>query len=172
MSSPSAVAPALPERRPAGLAIRLAAMAYEAVLLFGVVFIVTYAALTLARWTYPMSGVQRSVLQALLFVTLGLYFVYQWSRTGQTLAMKSWHLRLLDENGRPPSLTIAALRYVLAWHLLIPGVFWVALFGGHGALDALICAVGFAALLLPALLDPKKRLLHDHLTSTRIVRER
>jgi len=171
MSSPSAIASVRSERRPAGLAIRLAALTYEAVLLFGVVFIVTYAVLTLARWTYPMSGVQRAILQVMLFVTLGVYFVYQWSRTGQTLAMKSWHLRLLDESGRPPSVAIAALRYVLAWHLFIPGAIWVALFGGNVALDAVVGAAGVAALLLPALIDSKKRLLHDRLTSTRIFRE-
>jgi uncharacterized RDD family membrane protein YckC len=171
MSSPSAIAPVLSERRPAGLAIRLAAMTYEAVLLFGVVFIVTYAVLTLARWTYPMAGSRRAILQALLFVTLGVYFVYQWSKTGQTLAMKSWHLRLLDEKGRPPSVTIAALRYVLAWHFFIPGAIWIALFGGQGVLDTVVCAGGVAAFLLPALVDSKKRLLHDRLTATRIVRE-
>ncbi|HTT12001.1 MAG TPA: RDD family protein [Burkholderiaceae bacterium] len=172
MSTPRVNSPEGSENRPAGLAIRLAAMTYEAVLLFGVAFVVTYAVLALARWTYPMSGTQRAILQALLFVTLGIYFVYQWGRSGQTLAMKSWHLRLLDKRGRPPGLATAVLRYVLAWHLLIPGAIWVALFGGHGLLGAVACTVGFVALLMPALADSKRRLLHDRLTSTRIVRER
>ena len=161
-----------PERRPAGLAIRLAAMTYESVLLFGVIFVVTYAMLAVARWTYPMAGFQRAILQAVLFVTLGLYFVYQWSRTGQTLAMKSWHLRLLDSAGRPPGIATAIARYVLAWHLVLPGAIWIALFGGNGALDALVTVLGFAALLALALLDEQRRLLHDRLSATRIVRER
>jgi uncharacterized RDD family membrane protein YckC len=161
-----------PERRSAGLAIRVAAMTYESVLLFGVIFVVTYAVLSLARWTYPMPAFQRAVLQAVLFLTLGLYFVYQWNRTGQTLAMKSWHLRVLDAAGRPPNIATAIARYVLAWHLVLPGVIWIALFGGNGALDALVSVLGFAALLALALLDDQRRLLHDRLSSTRIVRER
>jgi uncharacterized RDD family membrane protein YckC len=166
---PAAVAP---ERRPAALAIRLAAMTYESVLLFGVIFVVTYAVLSLARWTYPMAGLQRTILQAVLFFTLGLYFVYQWSRTGQTLAMKSWHLRLVDGSGRPPGIATAIARYILAWHLALPGVIWVALFGGNGVLDALVTVLGFAALLALALLDDQRRLLHDRFSATRIVRER
>jgi hypothetical protein len=37
--------------------------------------------------------------------------------------------------------------------------------------DALACAAGLALLLVPAMVDAKGRLLHDRLTSTRIVRE-
>ena len=35
-----------------------------------------------------------------MFVVLGIYFVWFWSR-GQTLAMKTWHIRLVDAQGRP-----------------------------------------------------------------------
>jgi uncharacterized RDD family membrane protein YckC len=172
--NPTAAIPAASalERRPAGLAIRLAALTYESVLLFGVIFVVTYAVLAGARWTYPMPGYQRAILQAVLFVTLGLYFVHQWSRTGQTLAMKSWHLRLLDDAGQPPGIAAAIVRYVLAWHLVLPGAIWYALLGGNMALDALVSTLGFVALLAMALLDDQRRLLHDRLSATRIVRER
>jgi uncharacterized RDD family membrane protein YckC len=158
--------------RPAGLAIRVAAMTYDAILLFGVVFVVAYAVVALARWAYPLSTLQRATLQAILFVVLGLYFTYQWSKTGQTLAMKSWHLRLVDRNGRPPRRLTAALRYVLAWHLFLPGVIWFALFGGRTSIDALVSALGVIVLLLPAFFDTQHRLLHDRLSATRIVRER
>jgi uncharacterized RDD family membrane protein YckC len=164
--------PAKSEVRPAGLLIRLAAMTYEGVLLFGVVFVVTYAVLALARWTYPLSAFQRVSLQSILFIVLGAYFTYQWSKSGQTLAMKSWHLRLVDRSGRPPRKPIAALRYVLAWHLIIPGAIWITFFGGHGPTDALVTALGFVLLLVPAWFDVQRRLLHDRISSTRIVRER
>jgi uncharacterized RDD family membrane protein YckC len=160
------------ERRPAGLLIRLAAMTYEGVLLFGVVFVVAYAVLALARWTYPLESLQRAVLQTILFFALGLYFTYQWSKTGQTLAMKSWHLRLVDKTGRPPPRATAALRYVLAWHLFLPGAIWIVFFGGRGMVDAVVSALGVVVLLVPALFDVDGRLLHDRLSSTRIVRER
>lgn len=160
------------ERRPAGVAIRLAAMVYEAVLLFGVVFIAGYALLAAARWTYPLAAYQRLTLQAVLFVAIGAYFVYCWTRSGQTLAMKSWHLRVIDAHGRPPAPAKAIARYLLAWHLWLPGVLWYGLFGGRPALDAPIALAGCAALVLVAFADPQRRLLHDRLLGTCVVHER
>jgi uncharacterized RDD family membrane protein YckC len=151
--------------------IRLAAMVYESVLLFGVVFGAGYALLAAARWTYPLAGYQRWTLQAVLFVAIGAYFVYCWTRSGQTLAMKSWHLRLLEADGRPPSLARAIARYVLAWHLFLPGALWYAVVGGRPALAVSIAAAGFAALVLIAYADPERRFLHDRLLGTRVVHE-
>ena len=160
------------ERRPAGILLRLAAMTYEGVLLFGVVFVVSYALLALTRWTYPLGSGQRTVLQATLFLTLGLYFVYQWRKTGQTLAMKSWHVRLVDGSGGAPSVARAVLRYVGAWHLFLPGAVWVAFFGGNVINDLVAVACSLAILLLPGAFDPRKRLLHDRLSRTYVLRER
>lgn len=156
---------------PAGLPVRLAAMVYEGVLLFGVVFIVSYALLAALGWTYPLRPIQRLVLQSVLFLVVGAYFVYQWSRTGQTLAMKSWQLRLVA-NGGPPNLVTASVRYVLAWHLVLPGAVWTALYGGRVVFDLVAFLLGFVALLIPAAFDADRRLLHDRITSTRVVRER
>jgi uncharacterized RDD family membrane protein YckC len=156
--------------RPAGLGLRLAAMIYEAVLLFGVVFIVSYALLALFQWKYPLPPGPRGVLQAVLFVAIGGYFVWCWSRSGQTLALKTWNLKVLAADGAPPGVARAALRYLLAWHLWLPGLAWVALFQTHALADLGALALGFALLLLPALADPQRRLLHDRWTRTRVVR--
>lgn len=164
---PPATAP-----RSAGLLIRLAAMTYEAALLFGVVFVVAYAVLAVARWTYPLPSGPRTVLQLTLFAAVGVYFIYQWTRTGQTLAMKSWHLRVIGPGGKPLSIKAAALRYVLAWHLFLPGALWTAVAGVRGPLDLLVFALGFGALLAPAFFDTERRLLHDRLSATRVIRER
>jgi uncharacterized RDD family membrane protein YckC len=145
-------------------------MVYEAVLLFGVVFIVSYALLALFQWKYPLPPGPRSVLQAVLFVAIGGYFVWCWSRSGQTLALKTWNLKVLAEDGAPPHVGRATLRYLLAWHLWLPGLVWVALFQAHALADLGALVLGFAALLLPALVDPQRRLLHDRWTGTRIVR--
>jgi uncharacterized RDD family membrane protein YckC len=145
-------------------------MVYEAVLLFGVVFIVSYALLALAQWTYPLSPGRRTVLQAVLFVAIGAYFVWCWSRSGQTLALKTWHLKVVATDGRPPSLARAAGRYLLAWHLWLPGALWAALARTGTVATAAAFVCGFALLLLPALADPQRRLLHDRATSTRVIR--
>jgi uncharacterized RDD family membrane protein YckC len=155
---------------PAGLTLRLAAMIYEAVLLFGVVFIVSYALLALFQWKYPLPATPRAVLQAVLFLAIGGYFVWCWSRSGQTLALKTWNLKVVADGGAPPSVGRAIARYVLAWHLWLPGLAWVSLFHSNALADLGALAAGFAALLLPALADPQRRLLHDRWTRTRVVR--
>ena len=40
-------------------------------------------------------------LRVFLFLVLGVYFVWFWSRSGQTLAMQTWHIRLVTREGRP-----------------------------------------------------------------------
>jgi uncharacterized RDD family membrane protein YckC len=145
-------------------------MIYEAVLLFGVVFIVSYALLALFQWTYPLPPGPRAALQAVLFLAIGGYFVWCWSRSGQTLALKTWNLKVVDASGAPPPVGRAIARYVLAWHLWLPGLVWVSLFHSNALADLGALAAGFALLLLPALLDPQRRLLHDRWSGTRIVR--
>lgn len=156
--------------RPAALPLRLAAMVYEAVLLFGVVFIVAYALLSVLQWTHPLPSGRRAVLQGVLFLAIGGYFVWCWARSGQTLALKTWNLKVVAADGRPPRPGRAAVRYVLAWHLWLPGVLWVWLFQAHAVADAAAFIVGFGLLLVPALVDRQRRLLHDRWTGTRVVR--
>jgi uncharacterized RDD family membrane protein YckC len=162
-------APSTP--RPPGLWLRLAAMTYEAVLLFGVVFIVGYLVLALAQWTYPLQRHQRWTLQAVLFIAIGVYFVWCWSRGGQTLAMKTWRLRVVGPDGGPISWRTAVLRYLLAWHLIAPGVAYVALFQTHAAWDIVAFAVGFIAMLAAGIAGRDGQLLHDRWLGTRVVRE-
>ncbi len=146
-------------------------MTYEAVLLFGVVFIVTYALLALARWTFPLASHQRWTLQVILFVTIGVYFVYCWVRSGQTLAMKSWHLRVVDPSGQPLRPGRAILRYLLAWHLFAPGLLFVALIPAAAIWNVVAVALGLLAMLALARLDPDRQLLHDRLLGTRVIRD-
>lgn len=153
------------------LLLRLAAMTYEAVLLFGVVFIASYAVLGLAHWTYPLAPRQRWVLQGILFVVIGAYFVWCWTRSGQTLALKSWHLRVVTRDGGRLTLSTAIARYLLAWLLFLPGLVFIALFQTHAAIDALAFGVGFVTMLLTSYLDPERQLPHDRLLKTRVVRE-
>jgi uncharacterized RDD family membrane protein YckC len=162
--------PAADGLRPASLLLRVAAMVYEGVLLFGVAFAAGFALLTLAGWQGPLAGSRRLALQAALFGAIGLYFVWCWSRSGQTLALKTWKLRVIDAQGRPPSWPRALARYLLAWHLFAPGLLAIAVLQPPRVAGLLALALGFVVLLLPAGFDPQRRLLHDRWTATRIVR--
>ncbi len=147
-------------------------MIYEAILLFGVAFIVGYALLGAMHWTYPLAAYQRWTLQAVLFLVFGAYFVYCWTRSGQTLAMKSWHLRVVDRKGRRLTPAIAILRYLLAWTLLLPGIVFIALFHTNAVGDLLALAASVVAMLLVGRTQPDGQLLHDRLLGTRVIRER
>lgn len=157
--------------RPASLPLRLAAMTYEGVLLFGVTFAVAFALLSALGWTYPLRPAQRMVLQLVLFFAIGIYFVWCWTRSGQTLALKTWKLRVVGPGDDKVSTSRAVARYLLSWHLFLPGLAVLAFvpLGRAAALAAL--ASGFALLLLPALWDRDRRLLHDRWTRTRVLRE-
>ena len=157
--------------RPASLPLRVMAMVYEGVLLFGVTFAAGLALLSLSGWTAPLSGARRLVLQAALFVVIGAYFVWCWSRSGQTLALKTWQLRVIDDDGRSPSLPRAIGRYLLSWTLFLPGLAFIAIAEPSRTGSLIALALGFAALLIPAIVDPARRLLHDRWTGTRIVRD-
>lgn len=145
-------------------------MIYEAVLLLGVVFVISYALLVPLQWSYPLPFTQRTLLQIALFVVIGTYFVICWTRTGQTLALKAWRLKVVDSEGCPPRSRRAIARYVLAWHLWLPGLAIAR--GCSLSAGSTLAALGVssALLLIPALIDRQQRLLHDLWTGTRVVR--
>jgi uncharacterized RDD family membrane protein YckC len=93
-----------------GLWRRMACWVYEGVLLFGVIFLAGYLFGTLSQTRYALDN--RNALQAFLFVVLGIYFVWFWAH-GQTLAMKTWNIRVVDRQGRNITQQRALLRYVL-----------------------------------------------------------
>jgi uncharacterized RDD family membrane protein YckC len=124
---------------------RLICMAYESLLLAGIAFFAGLVFLG-ASGASP-SGWMRHVFQLYLFLVIGLYFVGFWRRGGQTLAMKTWKLRLAGADGARITLRQAMLRYVCAWPCL--------LLGGIG--------------ILYAPFDRERQFLHDRLAGTSIV---
>ncbi len=145
-------------------------MTYEAVLVFAVLFGVGYALLAAMHWSYPLPPAPRALLQGALFVSAGAYFVICWARTGQTLALKAWRLKVIDSEGRPPRSGRAIARYVLAWHLWLPGLAIASALQLSARSTLIAVGVSFALLLIPAVIDHRRRLLHDILTGTRVVR--
>ena len=100
-----------------GLWRRMACWLYEGMLLFAVVFVAGYLFSALTQTRHALDN--RHVQQAFLFVVLGIYFTWFWAK-GQTLAMKTWHIRVVDTQGRPVTQARALLRYVLSWLWFLP----------------------------------------------------
>ena len=82
-----------------------------------------------------------------LFLTLLAYFVWFWSHGRQTLAMKTWRIRLVTCEGQPLPATRALLRFLLCWPSILAG--------GIGILWAVV--------------DRDRLFLHDRLAGTRLI---
>lgn len=147
---------------------RLAAFVYEGVLLFGVLMLSGWIYSTLTQQRHALKGL--TGMQAFQFVVLGLYFVWFWTHGGQTVAMKAWHLRLVDAQGQPVRLARALLRYLLAWLWFVPALATVQAAGLHGggAITATVLSgvLGYAALVW---LRPDRQFWHDAVCGTRLV---
>jgi uncharacterized RDD family membrane protein YckC len=116
-------ADATPENTPQwhtpSLARRMACWFYEGMLLFGVVFIAGYLFGTLSQTKHALDN--RHGLQAFLFLVFAIYFTWFWHK-GQTLAMKTWHIKVLDTSGKALTQSRALLRYVLCWVWFLPPI--------------------------------------------------
>jgi uncharacterized RDD family membrane protein YckC len=105
---------------------RLASMLYESLLLFGVAFLATWV-FQFAAGTLQIEGWRRHLLQLFVLAVFAAYFLWCWLRGGQTLAMKTWRIRLVSKNGHGRLAPKAALLRFLYALLLVPtaiGIFW------------------------------------------------
>ena len=109
--------PSIQSLQAPGLWRRMACWLYEGMLMFGVVFIAGYLFGTLSQTRHAMDN--RHGLQAFLFVVFGIYFTWFWAK-GQTLAMKTWNIRVVGRSGEAISQPRACLRYVLSWVWFLP----------------------------------------------------
>jgi uncharacterized RDD family membrane protein YckC len=92
-------------------------------------------------------GWARSLLQELSLVLIAAYFLWCWTHGGQTLAMKTWKMRVVTHDGTRLGLLQALRRFGLA------------------ALFTLAGGIGFWW----ALVDKDRQFLHDRLGDTRLI---
>jgi uncharacterized RDD family membrane protein YckC len=134
----------------AGFGRRLAALLYDAVLLAALLVVFTSGAVFLnhRRAIEPATaGAWVYLYRAGLVGVIAGYYLLNWTRSGQTLGMRAWHLRAVTAAGKSLSLKAAALRFacgVLAWAPAALGVLWLYF-------------------------DPEHLALHDRLSNTRVV---
>ncbi len=129
----------------ASLERRALSLIYEALLLLALLLLSSLPFVMIAHEADGAAA--RPLFQLYLLTVAAAYFVWQWRRGGQTLAMKTWRMRLVTRASAPLSLRHATSRFVFA----VPGV--------------LLLGCGF----LWALVDREGLFLHDRLAGTRIV---
>ena len=136
----------------AGFGRRFAALIYDAFLLAALLMIYTGAILFFTRKPIlPENfGVGVYLYRAGLVAVIGAYYILNWMHSGQTLGMRAWHLRVVNDQGRPLTAASAGLRFLsglLAWPPAALGVLWLYF-------------------------DPERLAIHDRLSKTRVVRQR
>src|ERR1700688_4618578 len=124
----------------AGFGRRLAALLYDSVLLAALLVVFTSGAVFLnhRRAIEPATaGAWVYLYRAGLIGVIAGYYVFNWTRSGQTLGMRAWHLRAVTDSGKPMALKAAALRFVFgvfAWAPAALGVLWLYVDPDHLAL--------------------------------------
>ncbi len=154
------------EPKTPGLWRRMACWLYEGMLLFGVVFLAGYLFGTLSQSRHAMDN--RHALQAFVFVVFGIYFVWFWAK-GQTLAMKTWHIRIVDRNGQAITQLRALGRYLLSWVWFLPPLIAIAPFQLRGGESAVIVLGWVVVWALLSRFHPQGQFWHDVLSGTRLV---
>ena len=124
---------------------RIACMFYESILVFAILFVagIIYRAI----FGDPQTAFHQHLFFIYSWLIAGFYFVFCWVKSGQTLAMQTWHIQLIGVDGLPLGLEQALRRYVVA-------SFSLMFFG-----------LGF----LWAIFDREGLYLHDRLTGGRLI---
>ncbi len=109
-----------------GLPRRLGAIGYDALLLFSVLYFATFLVLL---WSGGHAiAPSKPWFQAYLLAVAFLYFAWPWTRTGQTLGMRAWRIRVVLPDGSPIGWKQATLRLsaaLLSWMALGGGFLWM-----------------------------------------------
>ena len=134
---------------PASLFRRLAALCYDALIAVALGFAATFAMLPLTRGEAILSATQGLVAHAyhvLLALLVFAYFGWSWTRSGQTLGMRAWRIRLETAAGRHLNWAETMTRFLLG-----AGVAWLAALGAWYLAQpgSLAAHIGAAALLAP-----------------------
>jgi uncharacterized RDD family membrane protein YckC len=129
----------------AGLARRGLALCYEALLLLALLLAGALPFVLVAGAVDRIAA--RPLFQLYLVALTALYFIWQWRHGGQTLAMRTWRIRVVTREGAPLGWEHAARRYLFA------------------LCGTLLLGAGF----LWALVDRERLFLHDRLAGTSIV---
>jgi uncharacterized RDD family membrane protein YckC len=155
---------------------RIALNLYEMLVLFGVLafaFLVPHLTIgVLFEVTAPST-----ILMAHLYLVLAFYFMWYWTKTGQTLAMQTWRIQLVSEDGSIMKRSQALMRFAIGSLWLIPAallLFVIIKMNPSISMGGSVSIIFFSITLflwpLSAVLDRKNRQsIPDRWSRTRLV---
>lgn len=131
--------------KPASFFRRTASLIYDSFVVFSFLLLATAFALLCnhGQSLLPM----KTFFLAYLLLSTGFFLSWFWCKSGQTIGMLAWKIKVVDKQQQPLSWRKALLRYFIAIFSL-----------GLGGLGLLWC-----------LIDKNKQSLHDRLAGTMIV---
>ena len=120
-------------------------MIYDALLLVAVLFVAGFAFIYATN--FPQHPALLPIFRLYLLAIIAMYFCWFWRKSGQTLAMKTWRIKLQNIDGELLSIAQTLKRFALALIGISLGglsIWW-------------------------AFFDRDKQLLHDRLLGTRLI---
>ncbi|BBO54987.1 MULTISPECIES: RDD family protein [Cobetia] len=129
--------------RPAGLMRRLGGVVYDAFLVMALLIVLGFIGVAVNGGEANQSPLFRSLLLVAMFA----FFGGCWSRSGMTLGMQAWRLRIETPQGHVPTLQQCLIRFVVA------------------GLSLGACGLGYVWQLW----DPEQRSWQDIASGTRVV---
>ncbi|MFT5657670.1 MAG: putative RDD family membrane protein YckC [Gammaproteobacteria bacterium] len=96
---------------PATLVKQLAAMIYDSLLIIAILFVATAIALAFNGGNAIESSTAFSLY---LILIIFVFYGWFWNKSGQTLGMRVWKIRIVSEFGGNPAWSICFLRLVFA----------------------------------------------------------
>lgn len=153
--------------QPVGLLKRWAAIFYDGLLLLAVLFFASLIVMLPFEITYehPFYPAFVIYIYAISFLFLG----WSWTRTGQTLGMKTWRIYVQQNNGQLINWKQAFIRYSCALLFWLPAALYSIFISNEFEYLAFLSLTPIGLDYLWCLIDPKKRALHDIISGTRIV---
>lgn len=114
----------------AGILRRIAAAFYDLLLVLALLIIATALLLPLTHGQAINSAdpLAHTFYQLYLLTLVFVFNGWFWTHGGQTLGMRVWRLRLVDESGGTISWRQALIRFacaIPAWLLCMLGIFWI-----------------------------------------------
>jgi uncharacterized RDD family membrane protein YckC len=143
-------------------------MVYETFLVTAVVMFALLIFLFIASRLDPKVAYYGRTI--VLVLASGAYFIWCWTSSGHTLAMKTWRIKLVMVGHAQVPFRAAFVRYVFAWGWVLPGLLLCWALGIHSKTGIpLVVGLNIIAWSLTAFLDKDRQFLHDRLAGTRLI---
>ena len=101
---------------------------YDGLILLGLLMVAGFLAVVLHKLITNEDAIGQALwFQLYLLVVIAAYFIYFWQRSGQTVGMKAWRIKLINLADQPLTvgrLTVRWITAVPAYCCFLLGVLW------------------------------------------------